>query len=113
MRSKFQTTQFEINTQFEVCYWTDLTLTADKYLLNDESEMYVGPTADSLLSKHYHCSYCVRLSQVAQRTSQSRGSDDTEHVLLHSIRQVNVFVFQILQDQFYNSKKMQLPRINF
>ena len=47
MLSKFQTIQCEINTQFEVCYWNDLTLTADKHLLNNESEMCVGPTADS------------------------------------------------------------------
>ena len=51
MLSKFQTTQCEINTQFEVCYCSDLTLTADKHLLNNESEMCVGPTADSPLSK--------------------------------------------------------------
>ena len=50
MLSKFQTTQCEINTQFEVCYCNDLTLTADKHLLNNESEMCVGPTADSPLS---------------------------------------------------------------
>ena len=50
MLSKFKTTQCEINTQFEVCYWNDLTLTADKHLLNNESEMCVGPTADSPLS---------------------------------------------------------------
>ena len=50
MLSKFQTTQCEINTQFEVCYCSDLTLTADKHLLNNESEMCVGPTADSPLS---------------------------------------------------------------
>ena len=49
MLSKFQTTQCEINTQFEVCYCSDLTLTADKHLLNNESEMCVGPTADSPL----------------------------------------------------------------
>ena len=41
--SKFQTTQCKINTQFEVCYWNDLTLTVDKHLLNNESEMCVGP----------------------------------------------------------------------
>ena len=50
MLSKFQTTQCEINTQFEVCYCNDLALTADKHLLNNESEMCVGPTADSPLS---------------------------------------------------------------
>ena len=50
MLSKFQTIQCKINTQFEVCYWNDLTLTADKHLLNNESEMCVGPTADSPLS---------------------------------------------------------------
>ena len=49
MLSKFQTIQCEINTQFEVCYCNDLTLTADKHLLNNESEMCVGPTADSPL----------------------------------------------------------------
>ena len=49
MLSKFQTIQCEINTQFEVCYCSDLTLTADKHLLNNESEMCVGPTADSPL----------------------------------------------------------------
>ena len=31
--------------QFEVGHWNDLTLTADKHLLNNESEMCVGPTA--------------------------------------------------------------------
>ena len=31
------------------CYWNDLTMTADKHLLNNESEMCVGPTADSPL----------------------------------------------------------------
>ena len=51
MLSKFQTTQCEINTQFEVCYCSDLTLTADKHLLNNESEMCVGPTADSPLKR--------------------------------------------------------------
>ena len=51
MLSKFQTTQCEISTQFEVCYCSDLTLTADKHLLNNESEMCVGPTADSPLKK--------------------------------------------------------------
>ena len=50
MLSKFQTIQCEINTQFEVCYCSDLTLTADKHLLNNESEMCVGPTADSPLN---------------------------------------------------------------
>ena len=50
MLSKFQTIQCENNTQFEVCYWNDLTLTADKHLLNNESEMCVGPTADSPLN---------------------------------------------------------------
>ena len=49
MLSKFQTIQCENNTQFEVCYWNDLTLTTDKHLLNNESEMCVGPTADSPL----------------------------------------------------------------
>ena len=49
MLSRFQTTQCEINTQFEVCYCSDLTLTADKHLLNNETEMCVGPTADSPL----------------------------------------------------------------
>ena len=49
MLSKFQTTQCEINTQFEVYYWNDLTLTADKLLLNNDSEMCVGPTTDSRL----------------------------------------------------------------
>ena len=53
MLSKFQTTQYEINTQFEVCYCSDLTLTADKHLLNNESEMCVGPTADSPLKAVY------------------------------------------------------------
>ena len=58
MLSKFQTTQCEINTQFEVCYWNDVTLTADKHLLNNESEMCVGPTADSLLRNEYaHIQY--------------------------------------------------------
>ena len=51
MLSKFQTIQCEINTQFEVCYCSDLTLTADKHLLNNESEMCVGPTADSPLTE--------------------------------------------------------------
>ena len=50
MLSKFQTIQCEINIQFEVCYCNDLTLTTDKHLLNNESEICVGPTADSLLS---------------------------------------------------------------
>ena len=50
MLSKFQTVQCEINTQFEVCHCSDLTLTADKHLLNNESELCVGPTADSPLS---------------------------------------------------------------
>ena len=49
MLSKFQTTQCETNTQFEVCYCNDLTQTADKHLLNNESDMCVGPTADSPL----------------------------------------------------------------
>ena len=49
MLSKFQTTQCENITQFIVCYYNDLTLTTDKHLLNDESEMCVGPTADSPL----------------------------------------------------------------
>lgn len=49
MLSNFLTTQCEINTPFEVCYWNDLALTADKHLLNNESEMCVGPTADSPL----------------------------------------------------------------
>ena len=49
MLSKFQTIQCETNTEFEVCYCNDLTLTADKHLLNNESEMCVGPTADSPL----------------------------------------------------------------
>ena len=40
-----------IYTQFEVCYCSDLTLTADKHLLNNESEMCVGPTADSPLKQ--------------------------------------------------------------
>ena len=53
MLSKFQTTQCEINAQFEVCYCNDLTLTADKHLLNNESEMCVGPTADSPLKFFY------------------------------------------------------------
>ena len=53
MLSKFQTTQCETNTQFEVCYYNDLTLTADKHLLNNESEMCVGPTADSPLTLSY------------------------------------------------------------
>ena len=50
MLTKFQTTQYEINTQFEVCHCSDLTLTTDKHLLNNESEMCVGPTADSPLT---------------------------------------------------------------
>ena len=49
MLSKFQTIQCENNTHFIVCYCNDLTLTADKHLLNNESEMCVGPTADSPL----------------------------------------------------------------
>ena len=52
--SKFQTTQCETNTQFEVCCCNDLTLTAHKHLLNNESEMCVGRTADSPLNIH-HC----------------------------------------------------------
>ena len=60
MLSKFQTTQCEINTQFEVCYCSDLTLTADKHLLNNESEMCVGPTADSPLTPKAPNKNCSR-----------------------------------------------------
>ena len=59
MLSKFQTIQCENNTQFEVCYCNDLTLTTDKHLLNNESEMCVGPTADSPLMEFDQI--CVRM----------------------------------------------------
>ena len=55
MLSKFQTTQCQINTQFEICYCNDLTLTTDKHLLNNYLEMCVGPTADSPLRTRFWC----------------------------------------------------------
>ena len=73
MLSKLQTIQCEINTQFEVCYCNDLTLTTDKHLLNNESEMCVGPTADSPLKagKFFSAEYltksvCSRMVVIVQ-----------------------------------------------
>ena len=120
MLSKFQTTQCEINTQFEVCCCNDLTLTADKHLLNNESEMCVGPTADSPLTRLlviFFVYHCLRLAPVPMFYFLTKGTAKwvairIKRAMVRFVPFVNAF-YHLAWKLSYHCFQVLFYRINF